>query len=273
MRSILCGLVVSTFALIAQAWACNDGPLPEGATKLGFTRLAFNICPNVSDISMDGRGDSAKLYNGVWWDKAVPPKSLYTDNADGSLSISFGGALATVPRTMTPGALPLLRGTDGFFVEFEVSLSDNDHDHFPAVWLMPIEHNQRLDDSYQPDERGFERWIEIDVDEGGFAPGPMGTAISWSGTWPNYTRVRSNPDLYNQRIDRSHRHKFAAGFDPKTLTITFWHDDKIQYVAKGESVPEIARKQNFYVIMNAASHKLNLPYTMNVYGVRAFIPN
>jgi hypothetical protein len=252
--------------------ACDDKPPPPGALELKYTKVAFDICPKLSDISESETGATAKFYNGVWWDK-VPDNSLYADNADGSLAISYGGSLTTAPRSMVEGTLPLLAGAKGFFVEFEISVSNDDPDHFPAVWLMPIEHNNRMEDSYPPDERDFERWLEIDVDEGGFAPGPMGTAISWSGIWPKYNRIRSNPDLNNEKIDRSQRHRFAAGFDPRTLKITFWYNDKIQYVASGKSVPEIARRQHFYVIMNASSHKLGLPYTLNIYRVRAFVPD
>jgi hypothetical protein len=252
--------------------ACDDKPPPKGAITLNYTQVAFDICPRLSDISADEMDQKAKLYNGVWWDNTLPDRSHYSDNPGGSLSISYGGTLTTVPRTMVPGHLPLLAGDRGFFVEFEVSLSDDHGDHFPAVWLMPIEHNQRQEDSYPPDQHGFERWLELDVDEAGFAPGPMGTAIAWSGVWPNYQRIRSDPNLYNEKINRTQRHRFAAGFDSQNLKITFWYDDKIQYVASGPSVPDIARRQHFYVIMNAASHKLGLPYAMNVYRVRAFVP-
>jgi hypothetical protein len=252
--------------------ACDDKPPPKGAIALKYTKVAFDFCPKVSDIAMDGKETGKKLYNGVWWENALPDKSFYSDNPDGSLSVSKDGGLVTVPRSMVPGQLPLLAGDRGFFVEFEVSLSNDHQDHFSAVWLMPIEHNQRQEDSYPPEAGGFERWLEIDVDESGFSPGPMGTAIAWSGIWPNYKRVRSNPNLHNTKIDRTQRHRFAAGFDPENLKITFWHNDKIQYVASGESVPEIARKQHFYVLMNATSHKLELPYTLNIYRIRAFVP-
>lgn len=264
--------------VLASVWAidpvkaCDDKPPPPGAKQLNYLTAAFDFCPSVSDISATGNAGTGKLYSGVWWESTVLEKSEYKNNPDGSLSIPNGGGLQSVPRTMVPGELPLLAGGRGFFVEFEVSLSDDNQDHFPAVWLMPIEHNQRQEDVYPPDPPGFERWLEIDVDEGGFTPGPMATAIGWSGIWPDYQRQRSNPDLHNKKMDRSQIHRFGAGFDPKTLTITYWHNDQIQYVASGESVPAIARRQHFYIIMNATTHHRHLPYTMNVYRVRAFVP-
>jgi hypothetical protein len=47
-----------------------------------------------------------------------------------------------------------------------------------------------------PDSPGFERWMELDVDEGGFGPGLLGTVHSWSGIAPNYTNI-SGPNNYN----------------------------------------------------------------------------
>jgi hypothetical protein len=264
-------IVAFNAATIAPIKACEAKPLPPGAVALNFAKVAWDICPTRSDISMSGKGLDALLYNGMWWTNDIPESSLYADNPDGSLAIALGGGVATVPRNMIPGRLPLLAGDRGFFIEFETYLSDDDPDHWPAVWLMPIEHNGRQEDNYAPDEKGFERFLEIDVDEGGYSPGPMATAISWTGKWPRYSRTRSNPDLNNAKIDRTQRHRFGAGFNPQTLTITFWHNDKIQYVASGESVPEIARKQHFFAIMNANSHNKKLPYTMNVTRVRAFV--
>jgi hypothetical protein len=264
-------LMLLTFPMAVPLRACEDKPPPPGAMALGSTQVVYDLCPSVSDISTDGEPGTAKLYRGVWWSNDVPDKSVYSNNPDGSLAIPLAAGLTSIPRKMIPGSLPLLTGDREFFVEFEASLSDDDPDHFPAVWLMPIEHNQRQEDHYPPDEHGFERWLEIDVDEGGFSPGPKGTAISWTGVWPNYKKVQSNPDLHNKKIDRTRRHRFGAGFNPQNLTISFWYDDKLQYTASGESVAKIATKQHFYVIMNADTHGRNLPYTLNVYRVRAFV--
>jgi hypothetical protein len=264
-------LLVSLMVMANPLRACDDKPPPPGAIALGSTQVVFDICPRVSDISADGEPSEAKFYRGVWWENDVPDLSVFSNNPDGSLAIPYPAGLATVPRRMVPGSLPLLAGNRAFFVEFEVSLSDDNPDHFPAVWLMPIEHNLRQEDSYPPDQRGFERWLEIDVDEGGFTPGPMATAIGWSGIWPHYQRSRSNPNLHNKKMDRAQRHRFGAGFDPSNLTITYWYDDRIQYTASGESVPEVAKKQHFYLIMNTNSQGRHLPFTMNLYRVRAFM--
>ncbi|MBB4365099.1 hypothetical protein GGD65_006163 [Bradyrhizobium sp. CIR18] len=269
--SMVCFVVLTSSTYSVEA--CDDRPPPIGAVALKYTNVAFDFCPTLADISLSGHGTAAKLYNGHWWTRSTPSPSLYGEGPNGSLAITLGGAVTSIPKTMRgPGSLPLLPGNRGFFVEFEASLSDDHEDHFPALWLMPIEHNQRQEDSYPPDERGFERWLEIDVEEGGFSPGPMATAISWSGTWPNYQRLRSNPNLRNEKIDRTQAHRFGAGFDPEHLKITFWYDGKIQYVASGASVPEIARRQHFYIIMNADTRKLQIPYKLYIHRVRAFVP-
>lgn len=265
-------LIFLAGAVIGSAQACESRPVPPGARALGYTRIAFDLCPTLSDISLDGIGNATALYNSVWWSPKIPSPSLYADAPDGGVTIAMGGALATVPRTMVPGKLPLLSGSSGFYVEFETRISDNDRDHWPAVWLMPIEHNGRHEDHYPPDVARYERWQEIDVDEGGYAPGPMGTAIAWEGIWPNVKRTRSNPNLKNDPIDRTVRHRFGAGYDPKKLTITFWYDEKQQYTAESPAVSEITRRQNFYLIMNSQSHKTKTPYTMTVYRIRAFVP-
>ncbi len=58
------------------------------------------------------------------------------------------------------GKIPYLSGEKGFYVEFTYRISSNDRDCFPAVWLMPIEHNARKNDQYAGDEKGYERWME-----------------------------------------------------------------------------------------------------------------
>lgn len=56
-----------------------------------------------------------------------------------------------------------------------------------AVWMMPVQHSgsngEALGDVYSSDPAGYERWMELDVDEGGFTVGEMGAVISWQGSW------------------------------------------------------------------------------------------
>ncbi len=255
-----------------SALACESGEVPPGAETLGYKTPLIVFCPKKSDIALDGVGNTSALYPGAFWSPKLPDPSLFSDAEDGTLVIALPAGVSSAPRNMKPGKIPLLSGEKGFYIEFEARISDNDNDHWPALWLLPIEHNFRNEDSYPPDPGSFQRFQEIDVEEGGFSPGPMGTAIAWSGVFPNYKRVRSNPNLHNAPIDRTLRHRYAVGFDPRNLTMSFWFDDKLQYTAKSPAVSEVARKQNFYFFTNAQGHAKQKPYTLNVIRIRAFAP-
>ena len=72
--------------------------------------------------------------------------SLYSTNS-GALTIRYdadtdtGGCVIGTPRDLSKGVLPLLDGAKGFYIEFDARLSDNDPNHWPAVWAMPVEHS------------------------------------------------------------------------------------------------------------------------------------
>jgi hypothetical protein len=185
--------------------------------------------------------------------------------------------LTSTPQDWSKGALPLLSGSNGFYVEFDFRLSDNGADHWPAVWLLPIEHNAQEQDCYPDDPPGFERWMEFDVNEGGnsagFGPGLTGTVISWTGSWPNYSRAAN----FTNRVDStalnlSQVHTYGGGYDPIHQKTSWWVDGVYQMGAGSPGVPAIAAQQHFYLILSAYSHGENLPYTMYVSGVRAYVP-
>ena len=268
------GFVLTTTVLWAPVVghaACADRPNPPAASQLNLTNKLYDLCPTVADVSFDPLKNS-KLYNGVWWKKFSPAdKALYRDH-DNALEFDLGIDIGSVsPVTMKPGSIPLLSGAKPFYIEFEYKTLTYDADNFPAVWLMPIEHDKQMGDHYLGDPPKYERWQEIDVDEGGYAPGPMGTSIAWSDAWPNYKKVRSNPDLHNAPIDRTAVHRYAAAYDPEALTVTYYYDDQIQYVSKSPSVNEIVRKQHFYFIFSAQTKGKNVGYKMDLTRVRAFV--
>jgi hypothetical protein len=166
----------------------------------------------------------------------------------------------------------VLSGSNGFYVEFDVRLSDTNQDHWPAVWLMPVEHNAQEQDCYPGDPPGFERWMEFDVDEGGWGPGLLGTVHSWSGIWPNYTSL-SNPNNTSRiALDRSQKHTFGGSYDPAHRRVAWWVDGDYQMYAAAPYVPTVAAKQHFYLILSAQTHGKNIPYSMFVSGVRAYVP-
>ena len=245
-------------------------PVPPGAAALGYTKCVIDERPAVADIAPGKNGDF-KWFSGQWYANSPPAADRY-QTVDGILALHLGGDLVSAPRDFSGGTLPLLPGSDGFYVEFEVRLSGNDPDYFPAVWLMPAEHSGKQEDRYAGDPPGFERWMELDVDEGGFGPGLTGTVHSWTGIYPGYARVMNPNNVLNIPLDRSRMHIFGASYDPVKQQVTWWVDGVEQMSADGPPVPEVAKKQHFYLIMGAQTHGAKKPYQMFISGVRAFVP-
>jgi hypothetical protein len=188
---VLLLMVSGVCALSAQ----ESAAVPPGAAALGYTKCIIDERPTAADIAPGKNGDY-KWFSGQWWGGDGPSLDHYRTE-DGALVLSLGGDLVSTSRDFTGGKLPLLPGPDGFYVEFEVRLSDNDPDHWPAVWLMPAEHNGR-DDHYDGDPPGYERFMELDIDEGGFGPGLTGTVHSTSGVWSKehgFPEHVQNPNL------------------------------------------------------------------------------
>ncbi len=243
--------------------------VPPGAAALDYTLRVINEHPIASDIAPGSSGDY-KWFSGQWWE---PPPPLTDYSTVGNvLVLGLGGDLVSTPRDFSGGALPVLSGGNGFYVEFDVQLSDNNQDHWPAVWLMPIEHNAQMQDCYAGNPPGFERWMELDVDEGGWGSGLLGTVHSWSGIWPNYTNISNPNNLSSVALDRSHKHTFGGSYDPLDQRVSWWVDGERQMSAGSPYVPAVAAKQHFYLILSAQTHGKNIPYSMFVSGVRAYVP-
>ena len=240
----------------------------EIARGLGLARTVIDETPKLSDVTNGPESDS-KFFAGMPWSGQASSLSLFTQKPDG-LCIGLGAALTTASRLSQPGRLPLLSGSAPFYVEFTVRLDGNDRDHWPAVWLMPIEHDLRQSDHEPDDPPKFERWLELDVDEGGFHTGPHGVAISWSGIWPNYERRISANDSDGPILDRTHSHRFGLSYDPATPVVRWWLDGVERKHAGSPFVPKIARNHRYFMIMSAASHQKNLPFQMCVSRLKAF---
>lgn len=276
MTAVLRPSLVTAFAVVValSAVLADETPIvPPGAVALGYTKCVINECPVATDIAPGKNGDY-KWFSGQWYSSQPPSPDHYTTE-DGVLVISLGGDLVSTSRDFSGGRLPLLPGFDGFYVEFEVRLSDNDPDHWPAVWLMPAEHSGKQLDKYPGDPPGFERWMELDVDEGGFGPGLTGTVHSWTGIWhgnPDYAREMNHNNVLQEPLDRSRQHTFGASYDPVRQKVTWWLDGVEQHNAGYPCVPAVAVRQHFYLIMGAQTHGANKPYKMFVSGVRAYVP-
>jgi len=264
---------VATMCITAGCTAAAAPPLtvPPGAAALGYTKCVINERPTAADIAPGSNGNY-KWFSGQWW--VSPPPSLdHYWTQDGVLALSLGGDLVSTPRDFSGGKLPLLPGCDGFYVEFDYWLSDSDPDRFPAVWLMPAEHNRAKSDVYPGDPPEFERWMELDVGEGNFGPGLMGSVVYTWGIYPNWERILND---YNHisplPLDRSQKHTFGASYDPIHRLATWWVDGVKQMSAGAPYVPEVGAKQHFYLIISAQSHGAQKPYSMFVSGVRAYVP-
>jgi hypothetical protein len=254
------------------AEAVSPRKVPPGAAALGYTRCVIDEHPSVADIA-PGKAGRFKWFNGLWYQPPAPSGKF--EMVDGVLAIHPRAVLVSAPHDFSnTGRLPTLAGKDGFYVEYDVCLSDNDPDHWPAVWLMPVEHDGKNSDHYEGDPPGRIRYMEIDVDEGSMGPGMAGTVHNWIFQSGRVKRHRHNPNnLLSTPLDRTKWHTFGASYDPKKATVTWWLDGVKQMSATKPYCPEIAARQHFYLIMNANyQHKKDLDYRMFVSGVRAYVP-
>ena len=248
--------------------------IPPGAAACGFNQKLFDVAPTLEDISPDRQGDYP-WYSGEWC-HPVPPMEKYS-MTDGVLTIESGGELVSYPPDFShPGKLPTLSGEKGFYIEFEVSTSDNDMDHWPAVWLLPIEKNRKqTDDVYDGAPAKFEHWMELDVEEGGFGPGTLSTVHNIWGIWPDNFSINNGQagrHGSDEPLDRTQKHRFGASYDPRTSTICWWLDEKLMVTTSAPYVPEIAKRQHYYMLMSALMHKEKKPYKMYIHAVRAYEP-
>jgi hypothetical protein len=263
VRSLI--VLIAVFAIprftLAQTTPCASGYTPPGAQSLGYTRV-FCVVPSLSDITTESN-PSYKLYSGNWYSANPTPMSFYSMSGS-TLVIHLGGGLMTETKQSQPAALPLLLASSGFYAEFQVSLSSNDQDHFPAVWLMPQEHDGHKDDHSPADPGLFERWMELDVDEGGYSPngGMHGTMISWSGTYPNYQNQKWS--VSTSGMDRTQYHVFGLSYDPQAQRVTWWLDGTNVGSASSQAIPSIINSYHYYLIMGAQTHGAHKPYDMYV---------
>jgi hypothetical protein len=266
-----CSLFAGAVALRPCVAQPDMTPVPPGAAALGYTRQVIHLTPGTKDISFDGAQNN--LYSGDWYD-AVKPPSTYLMK-DGVLTLNQGGVLTTESRKSEAGALPLLLGSKGFYVEFAVRLSDNDMDHFPAVWVMPQEHDVHQSDHQPGDPAHYERWMELDVNEGGLGTNLSGAyrgaVIDWWGIYPKYERkVFNNIDI--NPIDMTVEHIFGASYDPVGQRVTWWLDGAKMGSQSTGSFPSVINRYHYYLIIDAASRGAKLPYQMQVRYLAAWTP-
>ena len=281
---------VALSAVFAFSCGAAEKRLPPGAAALGCTVKVIDEHPTAADIAPDNANNGPyKWFNGSWWSPGRPATNLYA-TVDGALAIRYdavtdkGGCLIGTPRDLSKGALPWLDGNKSFYIEFDARLSDNDPNHWPALWVMPVEHSggsgNKMQDVYPGDPSGYERWMELDVDEGSLAKsgGAMCSVISWTGTWgkgEGYQRVTANNWMTGEALDRTKVHTFGASYDPFKRQVTSWVDGKKKWQTpeNSEAVPAIALEQHYYPILSVwrQDKEPHKPYSMHVSGVRAYV--
>lgn len=244
---------------------CSDKTPPKQANQKGQTKAIIAFCPTIKDISI-GSDSTHKLYSGQWYMRSSPDMSHYSQTSEG-LNITLGGSLSTVNVHSQPGSLPLISGANGFYIEFIAKIDNNSNDHWPALWLNPVEHNANENDRYVSFGQNYQHWMELDVDEGGFQDGMFGTVIEWYGNHPNYHKRQNTHPKQSLIIDRTQFHTFSAFYDPKMNSVTWWLDNNFY---NKSSAPMIGSKLNYYIIMSAQSHGRNIPYKLTVKRVRVF---
>lgn len=227
--------------------------------------LIYDGQPTLRDLVDFGGG---ALFNGQWYYKDKPSLDLYSGHE--CLAIANGGELATVSNSGAEGKIPLLPGGRGFYVEVVYKISDNGSDHWPAIWLMPVEHDGSKRDRIYSDPEGYERWFELDVDEGGFGRGITATAHSWTGVWPKYNNLQNPNNVLNFSVNRSVWHSFAALYLPKLNKVQWFYDYVLVSEAGYPYVPHVAFYHNYYIIFSAQNHGGNVPYHMKIGRIREY---
>jgi len=266
-----------------QVFAADDIPL--GAKTLGYTRKVIDFTPTLDDIAPNGFIDGFKLYDDMFYRRTPATKRKYY-HTGGVLTIPNGSMLTTQKRSSTQGDLPYLPGAKGFYVEADFALNSNDRALFSAFWLMPKEHDLAQSDTYPGDPPGYERWMELDVDEGKFSAGTTSSVIDWQGVWDKKTGLyyRDPPDntvpgskITNHRsdipLDRTVRHVFGASYDPRGVGTVRWYLDGKQIAESGNgAAPEIAKKQNFYLIIGNQHPGGSPRYELYLHRLSAWVP-
>jgi hypothetical protein len=247
-----------------QADPCATMAAPPGAKHLGYNYKVFCVAPTPADVS-DSDSVPSKLYSGPWSDRKSYPMSMFS-SSDQGLALASGAVVTTQTRKSLPGLLPLLPASSGFYVEFAERLSDNDPDHWPAVWLMPQEHNSHQADHAPGDPPRYERWMELDVDEGGFnKSGHHGAVHNWYGIYPHFERqYQANDPVSSPPMDRTQEHIFGLSYDPVRATVIWYVDGVSVGSASTAGMPAIVKEHHYYLIMSNQTHGLNRPYTMYI---------
>ena len=271
----LLAIVLAALGQPAVSQTCAG--LPPGAAALGYTVQLFHIVPTVAMVSTTDTNSTSALYPGEEFASVATnlQELKYLTMVNGVFTFNFTGA-ATPPlwvssetHQATKGTLPLLLGSNGFYIEAGIRLSSSDVDHYPSFFLEPAEHNTSQGDHPASSPKGFQDWLEIDAleeEDGGLAQHNL---IEYKGIYPNYTRTTNywrSPHGFDWTVE----HVFGVSFDPVERVVQYYLDGKLNLKASMATAPTIVDAYHYYFILGARSHGLNKPYQMYVSYVAAY---
>jgi hypothetical protein len=254
---------------LAHSITCTN--LPVGATALGYTTQVFYDQPSLTEVSTTDTDSISKWYPGTAANQVshnlAQLEFLSTQNSE--LVIAPGGGITSETHASKPGAIPLLSGAQGFYVEVAVHLSSNDSDHFIGVFLQTAEHDLAKDDHLSTDPAGFERWTEIDLSESGYGAGSLNSEMNWSGIWPHYNPKVINNYGQEAALDWTKEHRLGVSYDPTTNVLQYYTDDvpSFKIIPAANSVIKLF---HYYLVIEAGSHGSHVPYDMFVRYVTAY---
>jgi len=254
---------------LAHGLVCTN--LPAGATALGYTSQVFYDEPNLTEVSTTDTDSTSKWYPGSFSNQLahnLASRELLSMH-DSELAIPLGSGIDGETHASKAGALPLLSGAKGFYVEIAMHLSSNDDDHFVGLFLQTAEHDIAKTDHYSPDPLKFERWTEIDIAESGYGPGVLQSVMNWSGYFPHYDpKVRNNYGLQSP-LDWTVEHRYGVSYDP-IENLVQWYVDDVPTYSISPPPNSVITKDHFYVVLEASSHGAQTPYDMYVRYVTAY---
>ncbi len=249
--------------------------IPPGAAALGYTVKKYSIVPTVAMVSTTDTNSTSALYPGLEFASVATnlQELKFLSMVNGVLTFNYTGAGATAwvsseTHQATQGSIPLLLGSNGFYIEAGIRLSSSDPDHLPAFLIMPAEHNTSGSDHIASSPSGYENWLAINVleEQAGTAQSNL---INWQGIYPYYTRTMNYwraPTPFNWTVE----HIFGMSFDPIAREVQFYLDGKPTLKASMANAPTIVDTYHYYFILGARSHGLDKPYQMYVSYVAAY---
>ena len=251
---------------------CETVPVP--ARLLGFTKCIVNeqdITPD--DICFDPKDPKpAKFYNGQWFGKA-PDRSAYT-NRWGFLEMSQDAVMISTPPVYgKKGLLPTLKGKDGFYIEFTLSLSNSFAGCPFAIWLTPTAARLR---GAPPDPF----FTTFTVDEMYFDMGLTGTARGYMGS-PLGTYIANANSWRLNEIDRTKPVTYGLSYDPATRQACWWSDlegaGELRMSADSPVVSKVTDEDEYFWLIACpgpgGKYPKGLPdFRAQLHSVRVYVP-